>query len=278
MAQEMTRRGLLGIAGTLTGAGFALAEPDERAPGSSQPFGFGACSYCVREFQRGLAITFLKQLGVRSVSVKDVHLSYTSTAAEATKARQEFEKAGLTIVSGGTVPMTERGALRKYFEYAKRCGMPMMVTAPSHEALPEIEQLVKEYDIKIAIHTHGPEDNQFPNPQVVLEAVKNMDPRIGVCMDVGHTMRTGVDVVETVGLCGTRLLDMHFKDLMTRTEKDSQCAVGRGVMPVAAIFKQLKKMGYRGSVNLEYEIHSDDPLPGMLESMAYMRGVAAGLA
>jgi sugar phosphate isomerase/epimerase len=278
MPQETTRRGLLGLTGALVGAGFAMAEPDERAAGSVQPFNFGICSYCVREFQRGLAINMMKQLGVRSVSVKDVHLSYASTPAEATKARQEFEKAGLAIVSGGTVPMTERGALRKYFEYAKRCGMPMMVTAPSHEALPEIEQLVKEYDIKIAIHTHGPEDNQFPNPQVVLEAVKGLDPRIGVCMDVGHTMRTGVDVVETVALCGTRLLDMHFKDLLSRTEKDSQCAVGRGVMPVVAIFKQLKKMGYRGSVDLEYEIHSDDPLPGMLESMAYMRGVAAGLA
>jgi sugar phosphate isomerase/epimerase len=274
MTEQITRRGILGIVGAAASAGFVRAAPQD----SRQSYSFGVCSYCVREFQRGLAISMLKQLGAHSVSVKDVHLSYNSTAAEAAKAREEFEKAGLQIVSGGTVPMTERGALRKYFEYAKRCGMPMMVTAPTHEALPEVEQLVKEYDIKIAIHTHGPEDNQFPNPQAVLEAVKGMDPRIGVCMDVGHTMRTGVDVVETVAVSGTRLLDMHFKDLMSPTEKDSQCAVGRGVMPVVAILKQLKKMGYHGSINLEYEIHSDDPLPGMLESMAFLRGAAAGLA
>ncbi len=278
MPQQITRRGIMGIAGALASAGFAPAAPDERRQNTGQTFSLGVCSYCVREFQRGLAITLLKQLGVHSVSVKDVHLAYNSTAAEAAKAKQDFEKAGLQIVSGGTVPMTERGALRKYFDYAKLCGMPMMVTAPTHEALPEIEQLVKQYDIQIAIHTHGPEDGQFPNPQAVLEAVKGMDPRIGVCMDVGHTMRTGVDVVETVALSGTRLLDMHFKDLLSPKDKDSQCAVGRGVMPVVAIFKQLKKMGYHGSINLEYEIHSDDPLPGMLESMAYLRGAAAGLA
>lgn len=274
MPEPVTRRKIFGIAGALAGAGLAGAATDD----SRTDLRFGVCSYCVRDFQRSLAINLLKQLGVRYVSVKDVHLSYTSTAAEAAKARAEFEKAGLQIVSGGTVPMTEVGTLRKYFDYAKRCGMPMMVTAPSHEALPEIEGLIKEYDIKIAIHTHGPEDNQFPNPQTVLKAVKNMDPRIGVCMDVGHTMRTGVDVVETVGLCGSRLLDMHFKDLASPTDKDSQCAVGRGVMPVVAIVKQLRKMRYQGSINLEYEIHSDNPLPGMLESMAYMRGVAAGLA
>ena len=275
MPEPISRRKIFGIGGALAGAGLAPAAP-EGSP--RQDLKFGVCSYCVREFQRGLAINLLKQLGVHFVSVKDVHLSYNSTAEEAAKARQEFEKAGLEIVSGGTVPLTERGALRKYFDYAKRCGMPMMVTAPTHEALPEIEGLVKEYDIKVAIHTHGPEDNQFPNPQTVLEAVKGMDPRLGVCMDVGHTMRTGVDVVETVALCGSRLLDMHFKDLASSKDKDSQCAVGRGVMPVVAIFRQLRKMRYQGSINLEYEIHPDNPLPGMLESMAYMRGAAAGLA
>jgi sugar phosphate isomerase/epimerase len=274
MPEQITRRGILGAVGTLAGAGLAQAAPED----GRTEFKLGVCSYCVREFQRGLAISLLKQLGVHYVSVKDVHLAYNSTPTEAEKARQEFEKAGLQIVSGGTIPLTEPGGLRKYFDYAKRCGMPLMVTAPTHEALPEVERLVKEYDIKVAIHTHGPEDSQFPNPQTVLQSVQNLDPRIGVCMDVGHTMRTGVDVVETVGLCGPRLLDMHFKDLKSPRDKDSQCEVGRGVMPTVAIFKQLKKMRYQGSVNLEYEIHSDNPLAGMQESMAYMRGVKAGLA
>jgi sugar phosphate isomerase/epimerase len=264
----------MGIAGALAGAGFAGAAPEEPSPALK----LGVCSYCVREFQRGLAISLLQQLGARYVSVKDVHLPYSATSDEAAKAIKEFEKAGLKVVSGGTIPLSEAGGLRKYFDYARRCGMPLMVTAPTHQTLREVEQLAKEFDIKVAIHTHGPEDDQFPNPQAVLDAVKGMDPRIGVCMDVGHTMRTGVDVLETVALCGSRLLDMHFKDLASPTDKASQCEVGRGVMPTVAILKQLKKMRYQGSINLEYEINAENPLPGMLGSIGYMRGVLAGLA
>jgi len=274
MPDQITRRNVIGIAGALAGAGLAGATSE----GSGQDLKLGVCSYCVRDFQRGMAISLLRQLGVHYVSVKDVHLAYTASPEETAKAIKEFEQAGLKIVSGGTIPLTEAGGLRKYFDYARRCGMPLMVTAPSHATLPEIERLVKEYDIRVAIHTHGPEDNQFPNPQTVLEAVKGMDPRMGVCMDVGHTMRTGVDVVETVALCGSRLLDMHFKDLASPRDKDSQCEVGRGVMPTVAILKQLKKMRYQGSINLEYEINSENPLPGMLGSMGYLRGALAGLA
>ncbi len=112
----------------------------------------------------------------------------------------------------------------------------------------------------------------------MLEAVKGRDPRMGLCMDVGHSMRTGVDVVQSVESAGSRLLDMHIKDLKSATEKDSQCAVGEGVMPVVAIFKQLKKMKYQGCVNLEYEINAENPLPGMHRSIGYLKGVQAGLA
>ncbi len=146
------------------------------------------------------------------------------------------------------------------------------------KGMGEVEKLVREFDIKVAIHNHGPEDRNFPTPQSVLEAVKGMDPRCGLCMDLGHSLRTGADVVRSIAEAGPRLMDMHMKDLRTATEKSSQCEVGRGVMPVVAIFKQLKKMKYPGYINLEYEINSDNPLPGMASSLAYMRGVLAGMA
>jgi sugar phosphate isomerase/epimerase len=113
---------------------------------------------------------------------------------------------------------------------------------------------------------------------VVLDAVKGMDARMGLCIDIGHSTRGGADVVQEIANAGPRLLDMHFKDLKDGKVKESQCDVGEGVLPVVAIFKQLQKVGYRGSVNLEYEIDSDDPLPGMLHSFGYMKGVLAGLA
>jgi sugar phosphate isomerase/epimerase len=265
-------------------AGMLAAATSAATPAASRAaqagFHIGVASYSLREFQRGLAIRMIRQLGVTDVSVKDFHLPYTSTPAEITRAVSEFSKAGLTIVSGGNTDMksSDPAELRKYFEYARACGMPMLVAAPLHENLGAIEKLAKEFDIQIAIHTHGPEDPNFPSPKVVLDAVKGMDPRMGLCMDVGHSMRAGADVVQEIVNAGPRLLDMHFKDLKDGHVKESQCDVGDGVMPVVAIFKQLQKIGYRGCVNLEYEINADNPVPGMLHSFGYMKGVLAGLA
>jgi sugar phosphate isomerase/epimerase len=141
-----------------------------------------------------------------------------------------------------------------------------------------VESLVKEYNIKIAIHNHGPEDKNFPTPQSVLEVVRPLDPRCGLCMDIGHSARTGIDLVKTIQDAGSRLIDMHVKDLRDLSKKESQCDVGDGAMPFPAIFKQLHKMNYQGCVNLEYEIMENDPMPGMQRSFSYMRGVLAGLA
>ena len=184
-----------------------------------------------------------------------------------------------TIVSGGNITLAKDDPddIRRYFEYAKMCGMPMMVCAPTHSNLGAIERFVKEYNIRIAIHNHGPEDKQYPTPQSVLEVVRNMDPRCGLCMDVGHSARAGANVVESIAEAGSRLFDMHIKDLRTFEPHAVQCDVGEGIMPIVGIFKQLQKMGYQGCVNLEYEINGDNPLPGMKNSFSYMRGVLAGL-
>ena len=155
--------------------------------------------------------------------------------------------------------------------------MPLMVIAPTPQTLPGIEKFVKEYDIKVAIHNHGPEDPYFPGPKDALKVIDGMDPRVGVCLDVGHTTRTGVDIIDAISETGERLLDVHIKDLKDLMDKNSQCAVGEGKMPIPEIFKKLCEMKYPGYVNLEYEINPDNPLPGMKESFAYMRGVIAGL-
>jgi sugar phosphate isomerase/epimerase len=242
----MTRREILTTAGVL-----AAEHPSLEAAGDFKPkseFHLGVCTYSVREFQRKLAISMIQQLGVSRVSVKEFHLSYNSSADEIARAKSDFQKAGLTIASGGNIDLKDEdpAVLRRYFEYARACGMPLIVAAPTHKTLPAVERLAREFDIQVAIHTHGPEDPHFPTPQVVLRAVKDMDPRMGLCMDVGHSMRGGADVVEEIANAGPRLLDMHFKDLKNRHDKESQCDVGEGVMPVVAVFQQLRKTGYRG--------------------------------
>jgi sugar phosphate isomerase/epimerase len=143
--------------------------------------------------------------------------------------------------------------------------------------LPRIEKFVKEYDIRIAIHNHGPEDKLWPSPLDVLKSLQNTDPRIGCCIDVGHTVRAGADLVESIHKVGPRLFNVHMKDLTDFKSKESQVAVGAGIMPVREMFAALIAIDYKGFVDLEYEIHADDPMPGVVSSFAYMRGVLTGM-
>jgi sugar phosphate isomerase/epimerase len=156
--------------------------------------------------------------------------------------------------------------------------MPLIVFTSKATVLPRIEKFARQYDIKAAIHNHGPEDPNFPSPYDALRAVKGMDPRMGLCIDIGHTVRAGTDVVRAVVDAGPRLLDMHAKDLRDFKSADSQCVVGEGKMPIAEIFRELRAMRYAGYVNLEYEIEPENPVPGMKQSLSYMRGVLAGLS
>jgi sugar phosphate isomerase/epimerase len=246
---------------------------------SASDIKLGVASYSLRKLSRPQAILAIKELKTPYVNIKEFHLPYKSPPEELVAGRKEFEAAGLQIVGGGTINLKEDSDddIRRYFEYAKLCSMQLMVIAPTQQTMPRIERFVKQYNIKVAVHNHGPEDKYFPAPQDALKVVKNMDPRVGLCIDVGHTARTGVDLVKSIAEAGSRLLDMHIKDLRSLSDKDSQCRVGEGAMPVAAIFGQLKKMTYPGMVNLEYEIEADNPLPGMVQSLAFMRGVLAGL-
>jgi sugar phosphate isomerase/epimerase len=191
----------------------------------------------------------------------------------------EYRAAGFTLTAAGTITFNqdEDDDIRSKFEYVKAAGIPMIVGAPTHAVLPRVEKFVKQYNIKLAIHNHGPEDKNFPSPFDVLAAVKNMDPRIGCCIDVGHTMRTGTDPVEAIRKVGKRVLDIHMKDLAESRVKESQVAVGDGLMPVPEIFRALIDIHYPGQVDLEYEIHADDPMPGVIKSFAYMRGVLASM-
>ena len=277
----VNRRAFLG---TVPGViGLAVAG---RSAGSAQEYRIegadlklGVASYSFRKFPRAKAIEMTKELGTPYLNIKDVHLPLNSTPEQIDAAKKEFADAGIVLVGCGTVyfQKDDDADIRSKFEYVKRAGFPLIVCMPSRDVLPKLDKYVKEYDVKIAVHNHGPEDKNFPTPQSALKIVKDMDPRCGLCIDIGHTSRTGVDVVESLAEAGPRLLDMHVKDLADPKGKESQVAVGEGKLPFPEIFMQLIKMKYSGCVNLEYEIQADNPLPGMLKSFSYMRGVLAGL-
>jgi sugar phosphate isomerase/epimerase len=281
----LSRRSMLQLAGlaaaaplgALAASGTALAQSTTPKP---LPLKIGVASYSLRKFPRDKAIAALKQLNVKYVTIKDVHLARTDSPEQIRAARKEFEDAGITIMGGGTLTWktADEAAMRKDFEYAKAAGMPLVVCSPAPDTLDLLEKMVKEFDIKAAIHNHGTEDPWWPAPSDVLKKIDKRDPRMGVCMDIGHATRAGADVVKAVAAAGPRLLDLHIKDLTDGTNKDSQVEVGRGILPVVGVFKELVRTKFAGHVSLEYEIKADDPVPGMLESLSYMRGVAAALA
>jgi sugar phosphate isomerase/epimerase len=242
------------------------------------PLKLGVASYSMRNFPLDKALDMAKTLGVKYMTFKDVHIPRTDPP-EATRAlRAKIEAAGITIMGGGTITIqNDPVQIKREFEYAKNAGFPLIFVSPEPAALDTVERMAKEYDIKVAIHNHGPEDKMWPRPQDAYAAVKSGDKRLGLCIDIGHTTRTGTDPVKACRECRDRLYDMHVKDLASATEKESQVAVGRGVIDFPGLFRTLIDIGYQGQVGLEYEIKPDDPLPGMIESIAYMRGVLASI-
>src|SRR5437879_3333740 len=197
---DTTRRNFFGAAAGIAGLS-ALGVESSAAAIEPTPWGIklGLASYTFRSFPRDKATEMIKAVQTPWLSIKDVHLKQDLSPGEQRAAAKEFTDAGLKIMSGGNVDMTKDKTiddLRKHFEYAKNTGMPMMVCAPTHDNIKMVETLVKEYNIKIAIHNHGPEDKHFPTPESVLEAVRGLDQRCGLCMDIGHSARTGVDVVK----------------------------------------------------------------------------------
>jgi sugar phosphate isomerase/epimerase len=240
----------------------------------------GLASYTFRNFSRAQLIGFMKQLNVFALNAKDVkdHLPMDPQAEAAALA--DYAAAGIKLHAAGAIYFAkdEDQDIRSKFEYCKRAGIGVIVAGdPALATLPRIEKFVKEFDIRIAIHNHGPEDKLWPSPLDVLRAVKDMDPRMGCCIDVGHAARAGTDVVQAIREAGPRLFNVHMKDLTSFQSKESQVAVGDGILPVRGMFEALIAIKYNGFVDLEYEIHPDDPMPGVISSFAYMRGVLAGM-
>lgn len=277
MTDRRTRRTFLA---TAVGAALVPALPRSSWATPAGPRGkahrlkLGLASYSLRKFTLDQALDMCKEMDVRYINFKDVHMPMTDPPEALVAARKKVEAAGLTIMGGGTITLkNDEAQVRKAFAYARNTGFPLMVVAPEPEAFDIIEKMIKEFDIKVAIHNHGPEDKNFPAPQDAMKRLTGRDKRFGLCMDIGHATRAGVDPVKTVDECKERLLDLHVKDLSVKTDRDSQVEVGKGLLDIPGLFRALEKINFPGHVGLEYEINETSPLVGMKESFSYMRGV-----
>jgi inosose dehydratase len=266
-------------------AGFPLAgcakEPAAPAPSTAPPsdpwrgLKVGIATYSFRKLPLDACIKGIQRVDLHYCSIKDAHLALTSTQEQRKEVGKQFRDAGITPLSCGNITIKNEAMARQAFEYARDIGLPTIVCAPDPATLPMLDKMIKEFDIKLAIHNHGPEAPHFKSPTEVWNAIQDVDPRIGLCIDVGHTFRAGEDPAEAMRKYKTRLYDCHFKDVANADGKNAQAEVevGRGAMNIRAMLAALLEIQYGGHVGFEHEKTPEDPLPGVAESVGYTKGV-----
>jgi inosose dehydratase len=268
------------------GVGAAFLASTGRCPaqGSSagkgqtkRKFELGLASYTLREFNLADTLEMTKRVGLKYICFKSMHLPLDSTPAQIRDTVQKVKDAGLILYGGGVIYMNNEKEVNGAFDYAKEAGMKVIVGVPQPELLPLVNNKVKQYDIKVAIHNHGPTDKVYPTPSSIIEKINNLDKRIGLCIDIGHTMRAGIDPSVPARKYADRLLDLHIKDVSAANKDGHAVEMGRGVIDIPEFFRTLISTGYDGKASFEYEKDAKDPLAGLAESVGYAGGVLAAI-
>ncbi|MGA2070338.1 MAG: sugar phosphate isomerase/epimerase [Sedimentisphaerales bacterium] len=280
MVDKQTRRDVLKLAGMgVLAAGLkpetAVAAETEAKPSSKAKFNLGIASYTFRKFSTEQTLAMTKRLGLKYISFKDFHMPLNSTPEQIQNTVAKVKEAGITLYACGVIYMKTEADIQQAFDYARAAGVKLIVGMPNYELLGLVENKAKEYDIKVAIHNHGPDNKLFPSPASVYEKVKDLDKRIGLCIDVGHTQRSGIDPSEAVEKFADRLLDIHIKDESSATTEGTTVEMGRGVVDLVKLMRTLEKIGYSNIAAFEYEKDENDPLAGVAESVGYTRGILA---
>lgn len=262
----------------LSAAGSFAAAPALRPPSDDfRGLKIGVATYTFRKFSVDDMIKGVKRSGTKYVSVKDFHLKMNSTTDERKALADKLKAAGITPLSCGVINMTNEKSARTAFEYARDLGAPTIVCATAPNALPILDKMAKEYDIRLAIHNHGPDTKIFQTPDEIFAQIKDLDPKIGLCIDVGHTLRAGADPAQSIRNCASRLHDVHLKDVSVAAKRGGCVEAGRGVMDLKSVFRALLDVKFPYLAGFEYEKDADDPVPGLCESVGYVRGLLAGM-
>ncbi len=282
----LSRRDALKLAATAA-AGLAFtgsrtnAQKTPVAATAAHPLTLGVASYTLRQLPVDATIAALEALDIKHVALHRAHLPWDGTPDECREVARKFTDKGIAIVASGVINLpNEEAVVRKAFENAKAAGLPVMTCKPSLDAFPLLDRLVKEYDLKLAIHNHGPEDTVYPSPFDAWKAIQPYDARIGLCIDVGHTARAGVSAAETIRSCAARLYDIHLKDSLAvpGARRDIPVEIGRGQLDIRGMLAALREIKYSHVVGFEYEKAVANPVTGLAESIGYVRGMLAAMS
>jgi inosose dehydratase len=284
----------LPLLGVLAGA--ADAGKDAKAPAAPAPLPtyptfpdgrenglrLGVTSYSTRDLTLEETIAALKLLRISNVALFRKHCNWEgATVDEARAIGEKVKAAGLKLTGSGVVNLpNDEVKCRQAFQNAKAAGLATMVCKPAKDAFALVEKLAKEFDQKLAIHNHGPEDKEYPTPAVAFDAIKSLDSRVGLCIDVGHTARFGEDPTTSIKKYAARVYDVHMKDsvAVVGAQKDVPIEVGAGRLDIRGMLRALLEVKYNGVVTFEYEKVAGNPVTGLAESVGYVRGMLAALA
>ncbi|MFD2933980.1 sugar phosphate isomerase/epimerase family protein [Spirosoma flavum] len=274
-----TRRSFLKNAGgcmALSGMSPVLATantPETHVSANEDLFKLGMAGYSFVNFNLDQSLEMMRKTSVHYLCIKDFHLPYASTAEQITAFHEKLKQSGVTGYAVGPIYMKTQQEIDNGFDYARRVGVNMIIGIPNPEDLPYIDKKVKEFNIRYAIHNHGPDIKLFPSATSVYSAVKELDPRIGLCFDMGHDKRYGDDPIADLEKYAKRIFDIHLKNVTAATKEGTTCELGRGVIDIPAFVTMLRKVKYDGCCSLEYEKDMKDPLAGIAESVGYFKGI-----
>lgn len=275
-----SRRKFLKLAGTgvLAAGATSLYEFQGMQVGAEKEantFTTGMAGFTFREFTIEKTIEMMNGIGVKYLSLKDFHMPLDSTQEQINSILGKFKLGGIDIYTVGVIYMKTRDSVDQAFDYAKMAGVKMIIGAPNYELLPYVEKKIKSYDFKMAIHNHGPDNPLYPNATDIWNHIKDLDSRIGICIDIGHTTRDGQDPSADILKYKSRIYDIHIKDVDKATKEGNAIEMGRGIINIPKVVGTLRKIKYSGCCSLEFEKDMKDPLPGIAESIGYFRGAMA---
>jgi len=264
--------GLTSIAGMTTTGSFA-EQPAVNKNRKAVDLQLGLASYTLRTLKLDDVIKTAKRLDLKGIALKSMHMPLEASAEETKATAEKVRVAGLKLYGAGVIYMKTAQEVDTAFAYASNAGIETIIGVPNYEFLPQVNELVKKYNIKLAVHNHGPGDNLYRSPNHVYEKIKDLDKRIGLCIDIGHVVRIGEDPIALIKKYKDRLYDMHMKDVDKVAEDGTPVEIGRGVIDIPGVIGALKSIGYSQQVAIEYEKDGEDPVPGLAESVGYLRGV-----
>ena len=270
----------------LAGAGLPLLRANALASDAKAPvagktaFQLGVATVSLKSLPLVNMLEAVQRVGLDRISLFRAHSPWENSPPAWQATAEKIRAAGITPACCGVLYLKNNEAeMRRMMEYVRILGVPLFSCSPEPAALPLLERLVKEFDLRAAIHNHGPEDKVWPTPQSIWRAIESLDSRIGLCLDVGHSYRAGEDPVGAIRLYQARLYDLHIKDSVAEVgQPDKPIEMGRGKLDLRAVLGALIGVGYDRTVWFEYEKDPNDPVPGLAESVGYISGLLKGMS